>query len=47
MTACVDDPDTWTFARHAWGFLDRDPVRNNVLCTFVEAACAEDQPGWR
>jgi len=44
---CVDDPDARIFAVHAWSYLDRDPVGNNVLCTSVEAACAEDRPDWR
>ena len=47
MTRCIDDPDAPTFARHAWAFLDRDPVRNNVLCTSVETACADHRPDWR
>jgi uncharacterized protein len=40
-TYCVEDPDAAVFAAHAWGFLERDPVRNNVLCTLVEAACVD------
>jgi predicted GNAT family acetyltransferase len=44
---CVDDPGARIFAVHAWTFLDRDPIRNNVLCTSVEAACAEERPDWR
>jgi uncharacterized protein len=38
---CVEDPDASAFAARAWEFLDRDPVRNNVICTLVEAACVD------
>jgi uncharacterized protein len=44
---CVDDPSAPVFAIHAWPFLNRDPVGNSILCTSVEAACAEHRPDWR
>ena len=48
---CVADPDVTTFARNALGWLLRDPVRHNVMCTLVqsrlEGGAVVDQPAAR
>jgi RimJ/RimL family protein N-acetyltransferase len=43
---CVRDRSAAEFATLAWDFLVRDPVRNNVLCTLVEAGCQEEHRDW-
>jgi predicted GNAT family acetyltransferase len=37
---CVDDPSARVFGVHAWRFVERDQVTNNIIGTLVEAACA-------
>lgn len=38
----LQDRTAAEFATHAWGFIAADPVRNNVICTLVEAACLDE-----
>jgi predicted GNAT family acetyltransferase len=47
---CVTDPDPRTFATRALDWLYRDPVRNNVICTVLDArldGTRELEPGSR
>ena len=43
---CVRDPSAARFATLAWDFLVRDPVRNNIICTLVEAGYQKEHPDW-
>jgi uncharacterized protein len=43
---CVRDGSAAEFARLAWDFLARDAVRNNIICTLVEAGYQEEHPDW-
>jgi GNAT superfamily N-acetyltransferase len=45
-TRCVRDRTPADFAVHAWDLIAADPIRNNVICTLVEAACLDGRSDW-